>query len=715
MKRYVFPRFSEESFRLINQSGVRHAHTPEQGYENYNCNWDGAVSPDGQFYFSESSEGGKCDHARLMRYDYDENRFVECYYARDLVIPQIRQLPHSKLHTSINFCPRGAFSGDLSHPEDYLVIATTHSTDKAPHHAEWMPFAHHADAWEGYPGSQILVYDPKSGKSWSLGTPVPHESIYGSKYDPVHNRLYMVGFMRGHVYSFDLVTRKTTDLGRGMEFCSYRLSLGGDGNIYGGSKAGYFFRVNTETETLESLNFKVPDYPDNYINNTWYRWMSLARNHPSGEFLYMLAPCTDHLWKYDYKSGEVTRAGRMLPEDGIVELPNADSAYATYTFAIDKDGVLWYAMRGWPMRNRLDFVYTVPCYLIRWDIDAGKQPEVMGILGTPENVQRLTCEMDYDPGRDILYCCNVGRGFGGLSTDVIAIDLSQYREHMYEPGPVSEDPSLRRRDLTDEEKRVRDERLKKFVGEEVTDKNPFQPVPDAECFPVRIFEQTPDVLDAAVTGMAWDADGILHVVTGYGGSVGTAADFDHAKYVFTIRGREICGRQSLSQIRPAYREWLRENILPQSSDVCEDTPLPETTGRRYRAYATASCAWADGAKLVGTRDAQLCILYPDGHTFALGTAAPNGPIRALCTDADKTVAYGVAGDIEDMGYLFRFDARRGLVQLGIISYNSHGFYGTTQANVLTSVSLSPDGSILAVGNADRMASVHLLTVSAIRL
>ena len=63
-----------------------------------------------------------------------------------------------------------------------------------------------------------------------------------------------------------------------------------------------------------------------------------------------------------------------------------------------------------------------------------------------------------------------------------------------------------------------------------------------------------------------------------------------------------------------------------------------------------------------------------------------------------------------MGWLFRFDAKRGLRQMGIISYNSHGFYGTTQANVLTAAALSPDGKTLAVGNADRMAVVHLLTL-----
>ncbi|MGI6336066.1 MAG: hypothetical protein ACOXZM_03285 [Eubacteriales bacterium] len=710
MASYVFPLFSEESFRLINQTGVRQAHPKAEGYENYNCNWDGALAPDGTFYFTLSSEAGRCDHARLVRYDYDRNEIIECFYAADILAPKDRQLPHSKLHTSINFIPRGAEHGDLSNPSDYLVLAATHSTDRARQHTEWMPFGHHNDLWEGYPGSQILIYDPKSGHAKSIGTPVPRESIYGAKYDPVHNRLYMVGFMRGHIYSYDLATKKVVDLGRGMEFCSYRLSLGGDGNIYGGSKAGYFFRVDTNTNTLESLGWKVPDYPaasgdgDNYINNTWYRWMSLARNHPSGKFLYMLAPCTDHLWKYDYETKTVTRAGRMLPKDGIVELPSRESCYATYTFAIDRDGVLWYTMRGWSMKNRQDYVYNIPCYLIRWDIDRGREPEVMGIMGTPENTQRLTCEMEYDPVRDILYCCNVGRGFGALGPDVIAIDLKEYRKHMYEPGPVSEDPALRPRELTDDEKRKRDERLHKFVGEEVTEKNPFQPVPDADCYPVRIFEYlAPErILDAAVIGMAWEGD-ILHVITG------AKETFDEAAYVFRIRGREVLGVLDFACIRDEYRDWLRENILPKPVDFPGDIPLPEATGRRYRAKASAVCDWNGGRKLVGTMDGLFAVVT-DKNVYSLGNAAAYGPVRCLCTDADCTVAYGTAGDHEDMGYLFTYDDRRGLRQMGIISYNSHGFYGTTQANILTSVALSPDGKTLAVGNSDRMACVHLLTL-----
>ena len=240
MSNYLFQPFSDDYYRLINQKGVRQAFPKDEGNEDYNTCWDGAVSPDGTFYFSLSSEGGNSMHAKLNRYDREKNEIVDCFNAGDLILPNPRNLPASKLHTSINFLPDGR------------VIGTTHSTDRAPQHQEWMPFGHHNHVWEGFPGSHILVYDPKTGRSENWGIPVPHESIYGAKYDPKHNALYMIGFMRGHVYRYSLDTKKVKDLGKAAELYCYRMELGADGNIYAATKTGCAFRINTETERRKS-------------------------------------------------------------------------------------------------------------------------------------------------------------------------------------------------------------------------------------------------------------------------------------------------------------------------------------------------------------------------------------------------------------------------------------------------------------------------------
>ena len=135
---------------------------------------------------------------------------------------------------------------------------------------------------------------------------------------------------------------------------------------------------------------------------------------------------------------------------------------------------------------------------------------------------------------------------------------------------------------------------------------------------------------------------------------------------------------------------------------------PEATGRRYRAVASASALWHDGRTFVGTRDALCALVSPDGRTYSLGNAAAYGPVRCVCTNAEKTELWGVAGDDEDMGYVFRYDDENGLRQLGILNYDSKGFYLPSASNILSSICLSPDEKTLAIGGADRLGTVHVI-------
>ncbi|MGI6536852.1 MAG: hypothetical protein ACOX22_00530 [Caldicoprobacterales bacterium] len=691
-KNYVFERFSDDYYRLINQTGVQQALPKAEGNENFNTCWDGALGPDGVFYFTLSSEAGRSDHAKLVRYNREQNKIEDCFYAGDLILPNPRNLPASKLHTSINFLPDGR------------VIATTHSTDRAKHHPEWMPFGHHNHVWEGFPGSHILVYDPKTGKSENWGIPVPRESIYGAKYDPKHNRLYMIGFMRGHVYSYDLDTKKVTDLGKAAELYCYRLSLGADGNIYGCTKSGYYFRVNTELNKLEDLNFRVPDYPGNYVNNTWYRYMTCARNHPSGKFMYMTNLCADDLWKLDFETLEITSAGNRTPKDGLYEYPNEYCTHGVDSFVIDKYNVLWYNLYIWNVVPTEDIVYGGLNYLIRWDIENGKEPECLGAIGTPERAHRLTTAMEYDEKNDILYCVDVGIGFGADGPCVLSIDLAKFRENMYIPGPVAQDERLRPRPLTEEEKKQRDIRIKKKAGEEVTANNPYQAFPIEDCYPVRIWREVPhtNIEDSKVIGMCYDEDDILHVLTG------ASLCAETASYVFKIKYRDVIERLNFSELDPEYKEWLLKNIKPGELKFNRNVKLPEATGRRYRAVASASVEWNNGREIVGTMDALLAIVSPDDKVYSLGHAAAYGPIRCMCTNKAKTKLWGVAGDPEDMGYVFYYDDEVGLKQLGIINYNTHGYYGTTASNELSSIVLNNAEDTLAIGSIDRIATVHII-------
>ncbi len=696
---YLFTSYEDPGFyKLIPQAGLQLAQPPEEGNENFNTCWDGALAPDGTFYYTLSSEAGKCDHAKLVRYDYEHNRLVECAYMGDLALAQKRQLPHSKFHTSINFRPKAGGCG-------YTVLAVTHNTDRAPQHPEWMPFAHHTDIWEGFPGSQILSYDPDSGQAETWGTPVPRESIYGAKYDPAHDRLYMIGFSRGHVYSLDCQTRQLKDLGKAAEVFNYRLALAGDGNIYSCTKSGAYYRINTEKDCLEDLHRQVPYYPGAFSNNTHYRYLTCARTHPSGKFMYLTNSSAWEMFQYDFASGEFTTAGSLLPGQGFYPVDFADVDYSCGAFAIDKEGVIWYELRS-HLHNHTNDVRLNPYVsrLLRWDIESGRAPEYIGLMGTPERAHGITVEMEYDAENDRLYTVDHGTGFGSKGPSVLSIDLPVFRQQLGKSGPLFTEKRVLPRLVTAEEKEREAARKRAGAGEQVTEKNPFVAFPNRSAYPVRLWNAVLWPEDSAVIGMAFAEDDILHVVTG------PVNDFAKARYVFRIRGREIDSRADFATIKQSYRQWLAANILPRPVELADSVKLPEAAGRRYRAYATATAAWNEGRLLAATRDALLALVGKDGDVFSLGQAAAYGPVRCMVTNQAKTKLWGVAGDDEDMGYVFYYDDKNGLKQLGMLNYDSIGFYRPSASNILSSVALAHDEKILAIGGADRLGTVHLITL-----
>lgn len=728
MKEYVFERYSDDYKRLINQAGVKRNMPPKEGNEDLNAVWDGMVAPDGKFYYPLSSEDGLCGVTKLGWYDFENDKVNICFDGRKVLMPNDRHFPHSKYHTSLNTMPRSAFYPDCEYdPLDYLVIGTTHSTDHGPNHTEWMPFGHHNHAWEGFPGSQLLVYDPKNNQAMTLGTPVPRETIYGAKYEPKHNRLYMIGFMRGHVYCYDFNERRVIkDLGKAAEVFTYRLVLGADGHIYGCSKSGQLFKINTDTVELENMDFHVPDYKNNYVSYTWYRYLLQGRNHHSGKFMYLVFSSLSVIHKLDFETGEVTELGSFIPKDGLYELGSENGRFSANGFDVDKYGVLWFAVLGSSSINKTDYTIPRATYLIRWDIENGEEPYCCGIIGDEERVFEYASELEYDEVNDILYMVNTAteRELGLDRPSVLGIDLKEFRKHYKEPGPVSKDSWMIHKKRTPEDK---EEALKRFEargGEENALANPFYAFPPLKLTPTRIWRSFPrlEVEESKVIGMAFAPDKcgrdyVLHVVCGKEGS------FDNASYVLEVtagedvkidtrsdipqvlRG-EVKKISKFSDISNDYKDWLRENILPQPVQFDENIKLPEAVGRRYRAKASCVVDWKDGKKMVGTLDAILSIVSPDGSVYSLGNAAAWGPIRAMVADKAKERLWGVAGDDEDLGYIFCYDEKNGLRQMGIINYNTHGYYdGPVALNVLSSICLSPDEKYLAIGSADRIAAV----------
>ena len=641
--------------------------------------WDTNLSPDGILYYAACDESGRASHARLVAYDYRTDTAKICVKAEEVVLPKPRQLPVTKFHESITFLPDGR------------VFATTHSTDRAPGHPEWMPFAHHTHVWDGWPGSTMVCYDPKTGKVENWGVPAPRESIYGATYDARHNAIYMIGFMRGHVYRFSLDDRKVKDLGKAAEVFCYRLHVGPDGHIYACTKSGYLWRINVDTQKIEDLNWRVPEYPDNYVNNTWYRYMSCAHNVDDHTFIFTPL-CADEFFAFDTNTLRVRSIGRKAAFDEFVDY--MPSTMGVNEFDVDKYGVLWYSLNMWPMQKPADDLraYITPCYLMRWDYRNGQAPELLGVAGTPERVNARTTGLRIDRDRDILYL--VGGHVGGLC--VLCVDLAQYRPRRHEPGPVATDPVLYPRPMTPEE--IETARKRGKATEETTFANPFYAFPIERITPIRVWRSVPHtaIEDSKVIGLVWDDDQVLHGLCG-----------DTTRHCFTVKDRKLTAFGPFDKADAKYRTWLLANILPQPFTFDESIVLPHVAGRQYLAKASAVAQWNGGRKIVGTRDALLAIVSESG-VFALGNAASCGPVRCLCTNAARTRLWGVAGDEEDLGMVFYFDDRVGLRQLGFLIFNIHGYFdGPSASNVLSSIAVSKDEKYIAVGGADRMGSVHV--------
>ena len=700
-------REDSECKRLINQTGVR-ARMPKME-ESFGANacWDGIVAPDGRFYYPLSSENGFCMHTKLGYFDYDQDKVVTCFDAADVLLHPIRKLPHSKFHTCLNIIPRHALYPECPYDEkDYLVVGTTHSTDRAPHHEEWLPFGHHNHVWEGFPGSQIIVWDPKSGHGMTLGVPVPQETIYGAKYDPKHNRLYMIGFMRGHIYCYDFNERRVIkDLGKVAEIFCFRLVLGADGNIYGCSKSGQLFKVDTEKVEIEHLEFHVPDEIEGNKTPKWYQYMVQGRNHPSGKYLYFVVGYYSYMYKLEFATGKVTLVGCACPKDGL----QGDSRGDIRAFDFDKDGVLWLSVMT-SQKDDVPYRHPSLSYLVRWDPDNGEDPYVCGLFGKPERVQTYVTELECDHKNDRLFWCDQVCTEPTNRPSAGGLDLAQFRKVYRERGPVADDSRVYKRLLTEKELAQIEQRKKNWVGEENSVNNPFQAFPPQNVEAIRIWRSVPrlEVPESPVIGMAFDKASKdyrwkLHVVSGSSGC------FDTASFVMELVDGVVTKVQRFNEIDEKYKAWLRENILPQPVNFDESIKLPEATGRRYRAKASCVVDWNNDRKFVGTLDALAAIVSSDGSVYSLGNAAAYGPIRSMCTNKAKTHLWGVAGDDEDLGYVFQYDDKNGLNQMGIINYNIPNYFdGPTVANTMSSICLSPDDKYLAIGSCDRIAEVHVM-------
>lgn len=659
MKPYLISQKSPDDFRMMNQEAVKQAIVNEP---DHNACWDARIASDGTLYFSVCSEHTCHEYAKLYKYDFESNQVTQCFYTKDFLLKSDRYLRDSKFHTSIQEKPDGKW------------IMVTHSTDKSPCHPAWLPYSFVSNPWEGFPGGELMEYDPKTGKVELFGIPAPRESIYGAVYSPKDDAYYMLGWMRGHLYRFDCKTKKCRDLGQVSEYRSYRIVLGPDENIYWSTKSGFMMRYNVDTGKIEDLHARIPCDKSEKGKTMPFTYLGPCPIGPDGR-LYMTGNNTDLLSALDVTTGKIEIIGKLIPAEDLIDMDDQHSFVAGMDF--DKDGVLWYSTMSFRVME--DEHYKAPAAFFRWDFRNGKEPEFLGLFGTPERVQTYTCSLYIDKERDILYSASTNHSYG--SPDIIAVDLAKYRKVMYDFGPRCRDmlvyaPGYPEFHPFAEHWQDIKEKIAAYAAN-------FKP---RAITPVRLWTHFSEgeITRSAVKRVTFLDNDTLEALCGN----------ETEAYRVIVKGGKI------NSITPIDR--------PEEKVPYDLENMPHYPGRQWKRRVTAECPWVDGTRLVGTEDGFLAKVFPDGRVFSFGPAICQGPVRDLTSDPARGVAYGVGGDKEDIGNIFSFDETQGLKYLGYACCDVATDEVGVCANFnLSSCALSPDGKTLAVGADDRLSCLYL--------
>lgn len=398
-------------FELIPQRSIQISLFPKEC--TYNAIWDYNVSPEGRHYFPLCAENSVSGFVRLYEYLPDTGEFKLCFNLEDVVVTYPRNVRASKIHTSIDFLPDGR------------LIMTTHTTAAAPTHPYWLFFGYYSHPWEGYSGSNVLIYDPKTGKVEDLGIPVQRDSIYGACYDKTRNALYFNSYLRGHSYRMDLDNRHVTDYGQTTIQGSFYLKHGRDGNIYTTTRDGYFFRFNTQKQNLEDLGIQIP-----YGRSLNCNMMPHAADGPDGR-MYVFNLTNAYLHTYDYDNNTLESMGCIVPD----ELWDDGWCYMHGGCGFDKYGVLWYVLS---IRAEEENYLTLPHLCSLNVAKSGAKPRDMGAIGTREVVGRSCSEAHIYGDTFFMTFTNHGNDAPGM----IRIDLEAIREDCDQPRIVGNDPYL---------------------------------------------------------------------------------------------------------------------------------------------------------------------------------------------------------------------------------------------------------------------------------
>jgi len=661
-----------EFFELIPQTGVTHIFATEDPL--HNAVWDMAISPEGRVFFSACGESYLALYARLYEYDHKNKKLIRHMNLEDEIVLNKNSLRTSKFHTAISFIGDGK------------ILSTTHTTSPAPTHPTWMPYEYAEHPYEGYQGSNLILYDYKNGESRGLGILSPHDTTYGATYDPKNGDYFAITWMRGTGYVYNVHTGETRCLGQVSDSHTSRTFLLSDGHIYGSTYSGAMFRYNTNIRDIEFLGVDAPGLIRHAVER-------------DGILYFTTGPCSvagrgQELHSYNLKTREIKTVGRPVPKaESLIENPSV--FYNAYGMAFDSKGVLWYGCMTFVPEHKY-----VGARLYMWDFLNGDEPVDCGFLGTPERTVSITAEMQIRD--DVLYISDGNHtSHEDTPCGILAIDLAEFVPALrtekrlmshdyinYLPYQESARQWYPKSDFEECIKKYEDyyENTVRYFGKFVKDNSPRPSFLHASG--VSVWERV-GFGNTAVKSIKWTSDKSFEFITGGKSDNKISVSIDESSNAHVLSIEAIEARE-YSQLKVA---------VP----ACE---LPCVPGRRYLAKAESSVGLNDGGMLIGTYDTMIAKIK-DGCVYSLGQTISAGGVHSLDILPCGTV-FGVAGHREGCGMLFKYEEKTGVTLLGIIPEAFADNGRNVSIYRPTVIAASPDGKYISVGGADEIGGVVVL-------
>lgn len=662
-------------FETVSPAALRQSAYLE--YPEFNSIWDMIVTRDERVYVAICAELSVSKSAKFCEFIPTTSEFIERFDVGRVTLAHERSIPESKIHTSMSLLPDGQ------------IIMTTHNTAGAPGHPSWMIDSYYNHPWEGFLGSHILIYDPKTDQVENLGMPVPRDAIYGAAYDARNHRYYFATYIRGMVYCLDLTAREVTELGQGSEFGSFRLMPAMDGHIYIGSRTGRLTRINVDKMCLEDTGINIPCDPVSAYQRS--QQLITYGNTGADGALYFTACFLPDLFRYDPTKNQVEKLGSFSPE----VLGEWHHTRILQGMEFDRHGVLWYTCTT---SIQSDFLGT---HLVSWKIGED-EPRNHGLLGTRDRV--AICLSELCIHQDTIYFADTNHGPD--TPAVVSVDISKLRDRDIARGPDALDPKIYivfddyTEHFNDPEFLRRAKEYEQAVlhyaeAVSITYQNPFA-VKARRYQPVHLWKYLP-MADSKVR-LLWREDtNTLHGISG-----------DRNLHTWSLREGEWQGSQRCDEA------FLEKRTLQQSNRELIQRKIigaPFHSGRQYRSKTTAAAPWSDGTYLIGTEDSILGLVNEStAQCRSLGGLDTVGQVHQMLSTRDHSIAYGISGDPMDVGRLFVYDDTWGLRTLDRLFHFSYDEEdaGVASSNLLSALALSPDEQTLAIGSADRLACVYLL-------